>query len=216
MNRGLVREMQFHNGAGGAEGAVQHSPAEEEKITGAPLDFFDARTLKIPPPPKKKKKKKKKNAKTVYLWHNIYDIPIWHIYTYLYIIYDISINDIYLWHIYTYLWNIYDISMTYLWNIYDISMTYWEPEGRYQYSKMFRWEPEGRYNCCTKSKAIAPFWFSTEHFGIVITPFLLSTDDIVQSTLPKSNSHKSNNRLSRRSIQVLFSSYMYSIVFNPS
>ena len=36
----------------------------------------------------------------------------------------------------------------------------------------------------------------------------------LQSTLPKSNSHKSNNRLSRRSIQVLFS--LYSIVFNPS
>ena len=37
---------------------------------------------------------------------------------------------------------------------------------------------------------------------------------VLQSTLPKSNSHKSNNRLSRRSIQVLFS--LYSIVFNPS
>ena len=36
----------------------------------------------------------------------------------------------------------------------------------------------------------------------------------LQSTLPKSNSHKSNNRLSRRSFQVLFS--LYSIVFNPS
>ena len=36
----------------------------------------------------------------------------------------------------------------------------------------------------------------------------------IQSTLPKSNSHKSNNRLSRRSIQVLFS--LYAIVFNPS
>ena len=35
----------------------------------------------------------------------------------------------------------------------------------------------------------------------------------LQWTLPKSNSHKSNNRLSRRSIQVLF---LYSIVFNPS
>ena len=36
----------------------------------------------------------------------------------------------------------------------------------------------------------------------------------IQSTLPKSNSHKSNNCLSRRSIQILFS--LYSIVFNPS
>ena len=36
----------------------------------------------------------------------------------------------------------------------------------------------------------------------------------LQSTLPKSNSHKSNNRLSRRSFQVLF--FLYSIVFNPS
>ena len=36
----------------------------------------------------------------------------------------------------------------------------WEPEGRYQYSKMFCLEPEGRYRC-TKSMAIAPFWFSS-------------------------------------------------------
>ena len=39
------------------------------------------------------------------------------------------------------------------------------------------WEPEGRY-CCTKSMAIAPFWFSTEHLWAAITPFWLSTDDI--------------------------------------
>ena len=32
-------------------------------------------------------------------------------------------------------------------------------EGRYCSAKMFRWEPEGRYHC-TKSVAIAPFWFS--------------------------------------------------------
>ena len=36
----------------------------------------------------------------------------------------------------------------------------------------------------------------------------------LQSTLPKSNSHKSNNRPSRRSIQVLFS--LYYIVFYPT
>ena len=28
--------------------------------------------------------------------------------------------------------------------------------------QLFRREPEGRYRC-TKSMAIAPFWFSTEH-----------------------------------------------------
>ena len=44
--------------------------------------------------------------------------------------------------------------------------------------------------------------------------FPLQCMSTLQSTLPKSNSHKSNNRLSRRSIQVLFS--LYSIVFNPS
>ena len=43
------------------------------------------------------------------------------------------------------------------------------------YSKMFHWEPEGRYHC-TKSTAIAPFWFSTEHRWIVITPFCFSAD----------------------------------------
>ena len=50
-----------------------------------------------------------------------------------------------------------------------------------------------------------------------IEPFfcmLLAVNISVQSTLPKSNSHKSNNRLSRRSFQVLCS--LYSIVFNPS
>ena len=31
----------------------------------------------------------------------------------------------------------------------------WEPEGRYQYSKMFRWEPEGHYHR-TKSMITLP------------------------------------------------------------
>ena len=53
----------------------------------------------------------------------------------------------------------------------------WEPQGCYQYSKMFRWEPEGRYRC-TKSMAIAPFWFSTEHLSKVIAPLWLSTDNM--------------------------------------
>ena len=35
-----------------------------------------------------------------------------------------------------------------------------------QYSKMFCWELEGRYRC-TKSMAIAPFWFSTKHLWIL-------------------------------------------------
>ena len=52
----------------------------------------------------------------------------------------------------------------------------WEPEGHYQFSKMFCWEPEGHYRC-TKSMAIAPFWFSMKHLWIVIVPFWLSTDD---------------------------------------
>ena len=38
---------------------------------------------------------------------------------------------------------------------------------------MFRWEPEGRCHC-TKSMATTPFWFSTEHHWIVLTPFLFS------------------------------------------
>ena len=52
----------------------------------------------------------------------------------------------------------------------------WEPEGRYQYLKMFSWELEGGYHYA-KSMVIAPFWFSTEHIWIVIVPFWLSTDD---------------------------------------
>ena len=58
-------------------------------------------------------------------------------------------------------------------NSYSVS---WEPEGRYQYSMMFRWEPEGRY-CCKKPMAIAPFWFSTEHGWTALTPFWFSADE---------------------------------------
>ena len=43
-------------------------------------------------------------------------------------------------------------------------------------SKMFRGEPEGPYRC-TKSTAIAPFWFSTEHHWTSLTPLWHSTDD---------------------------------------
>ena len=56
----------------------------------------------------------------------------------------------------------------------------WEPEGRYQHSKMFRWEAEGHYDRSTMSMAIAPFWFSLEYIWVVIVPFWLSTDDIIQ------------------------------------
>ena len=35
----------------------------------------------------------------------------------------------------------------------------WEPEGCYQYSKLFCWEPEGHYHF-TKSMVIAPMWLS--------------------------------------------------------
>ena len=52
----------------------------------------------------------------------------------------------------------------------------WEPEGRYCSSNLSRWEPERRYRC-TKSIAIAPFWFSMEHLWTAIMPFWLSTDD---------------------------------------
>ena len=46
--------------------------------------------------------------------------------------------------------------------IHQEDMVSWEPEGHYHYSTMFCWEPEGGYRC-TKSMAIAPFWFSTVH-----------------------------------------------------
>ena len=41
---------------------------------------------------------------------------------------------------------------------------------------MFYWEPDGRY-CCTKSMALAPFWFSTEHSWTGLMPIWLSADD---------------------------------------
>ena len=60
----------------------------------------------------------------------------------------------------------------------------------------------------------------TPHVGFCEWPYLphnfkgnKSTKHL-QSTLPKLNSHESNNRLSRRSIQVLLS--LFSIVFYPS
>ena len=43
-----------------------------------------------------------------------------------------------------------------------------ELEGCYHYTTLFRWEPEGRYRC-TKSMAMAPFWFSTEHRWTALT-----------------------------------------------
>ena len=49
------------------------------------------------------------------------------------------------------------------WNIVS-----WEPEGRYQYSKIFRWVPQGCY-CCSKSMVIlAPFWLSTDDTKSVV------------------------------------------------
>ena len=55
----------------------------------------------------------------------------------------------------------------------------WEPEGHYQNAMMFRcWKPEGHYRC-TKSLAIAPYWFSTELCRIALTPFWFSADDMV-------------------------------------
>ena len=47
----------------------------------------------------------------------------------------------------------------------------------HHYSTMFRWEPEW-HNHCTKSIAIAPFWFSTEHLWIAITPFWFSAESM--------------------------------------
>ena len=44
---------------------------------------------------------------------------------------------------------------------------------------MFHWEPEGRYRHALRT---APFWFSTKHRWIVITPFWLSTDNMPTCT----------------------------------
>ena len=62
-------------------------------------------------------------------------------------------------------------------NYMHVQFASWEPEGRYQYSKMFRWDTEGCY-CCTKSMAVTPFWFSTEQLWIAVTPFWLSADKL--------------------------------------
>ena len=66
----------------------------------------------------------------------------------------------------------------------------WEPEGRYWYSKMFRWEPEGRYHC-TKSMAIAPFWFSMERLcfsdsALLALNWLMYAFDMTSFTFPSS------------------------------
>ena len=39
------------------------------------------------------------------------------------------------------------------------------------------WKPDSRYHC-TKSMAIAPFWFSMEHLWSAIAPFWLSANDM--------------------------------------
>ena len=61
----------------------------------------------------------------------------------------------------------------------------WEPRGRHhQLSVMFPWEQKGSYRC-TKSMAIAPFWFSMEHQWTALTPFWFSADDITNNNLLK-------------------------------
>ena len=47
----------------------------------------------------------------------------------------------------------------------------WESKGHWHCSMMFLWEPEGHY-CHRLCAAIVPFWFSTEHHWMVITPLL--------------------------------------------
>ena len=51
--------------------------------------------------------------------------------------------------------------------------------GHYHYSMMFHWEPERCY-CHRLYTAIVPFWFSKEHHWIVITPFWLSIDNMME------------------------------------
>ena len=51
-----------------------------------------------------------------------------------------------------------------------------EPEERYHYSMLFRWEPKEHYYPCTQM-AIAPFWFSREHWR-AFTPLWLSANDM--------------------------------------
>ena len=66
----------------------------------------------------------------------------------------------------------------------------WEPEGRYQYSKIFCWRPEGRYchRYCT----------------VIINLLVLNGTSLnIDSALLALNWH-SNNRLSQRSIHALF------------
>ena len=73
---------------------------------------------------------------------------------------------------------------------------------------MFHWEPEGRY-CCTKSMAIAPFWFSKEHLWFAIVPFWLSTDNFVYFNQKKKilvvNLQSLYHQLKARSVLSLFS-----------
>ena len=85
---------------------------------------------------------------------------------------------------------------------YKVYVVSWEPEGRHCSSKMFHWEPEGCYHC-TKSMAIAPFWFSMEHLWNAITPFWLSTDNVaVMGSLWKPSSNAQVSKLTNLSIVV--------------
>ena len=67
----------------------------------------------------------------------------------------------------------------------------WEPEGRYQYSKMFQWEPEGRYRCA-KSMRIAPFWLSTDELfsSFLMSLFIFPTGRGYTRTIQKQNKTK--------------------------
>ena len=59
----------------------------------------------------------------------------------------------------------------------------WEPEGHYHYSMMFHWEPTGHYPKCTKSMAIAPFWFRADDMQEIVKaiPLLKSQSLSVES-----------------------------------
>ena len=53
------------------------------------------------------------------------------------------------------------------------------PESFFSGKSFMQWAPEGRSR--TKSMAITPFWFSTEHVATALTPFWLSADNISMS-----------------------------------
>ena len=82
---------------------------------------------------------------------------------------------------------------SYMYNSDEEDLVSWEPEGCYQYSKMFLWEPEGCYQC-TMSLVIMPFWLSTDDMGVIMLNSNSNNDDICLIILIKYTPTTTNSK----------------------